>query len=210
MGFIRPLTDKGGHLRTTRLPVKAHFIMMLLTCSAPEEIWPRNEDLRPRRYYDSASTCIETTWTTFIKQTTHGEDTEGVKSQVPSLNPTIPVPRVPPDPSGTRIDCRQPFRPRLHYGTPPSPRSTKVKQSMHGEDMEGAATSYLLSPTTIPFSRVPPDPSPTTINPPSFSPERKHDKPLVRERILQRNAKQLPIDEDAEGMVSKVSSLTNT
>ena len=75
--------------------------------------------------------------------------------------------------------------------------------------MEGAATLFLPSSTTIPFPRVPPDPSPTTTNPPSFSPERKYDKPLVRERLLQRNAKQLPIDEDAEGMVSKVSRLAS-
>ena len=121
MGFIRLLTDKGGHLRTTRLPAKAHLITMLLACSAPEEIWPRTEDLRPRRSHDLPSTMHETTWTTHTKQTPHGEDTEGVELQVPSLSPAIPVPRVPPDPSRTKTECQHRTYLDHKHGTPPEP-----------------------------------------------------------------------------------------
>lgn len=138
MGFHRLLTDKGGHLRTTRPPVKLHLMMMLLACIAPEEIWPRTEDLRPRLSHDLRPTVQETPWTTQFKRTPHGEDTEGVESKAPCLSPTIPVPRVPPDPSRVQLNRQHPAFFVHNHGTPLEVRS------VWRENRTGIGVSLLL------------------------------------------------------------------
>ncbi|EJK52740.1 hypothetical protein THAOC_27956, partial [Thalassiosira oceanica] len=119
-----------------------------------------------------------------IKQTPHGEDTEGEESKVPSLSPAIPVPRVPPDPSRSKTERQHPASFDHKHGTPLEVRgslwSTSLRYSLPTQDNKGYATSQVKIPApspTIATTRGPPDPSMTNNETSTPSSTKRHYKP---------------------------------
>ena len=205
-------TATGGPLRTLRLSAAMHSTKMLQESAKYGEIWPRNEDLTPTRDYDSPSMFNEMLSTTFIKPSPQGEDTDGVASQVPSLNSMIPVPRVPPDPWRTRVDIKR-LSSGQYYSVPLSIkdaiRSKNAKQSIHGDDTEvDAEPIESCSNPPNPFPRELLDTSPTATSR-SLRP-RNYDLRLSLNEIPRTMfVKQSPQGEDTDGVASQVPSLNS-